>query len=607
MSYFRFFLFLILGGIFYAQTPFITINGKSTSLEDFESTYQKNLQMLGADKSIELFTDFELLANYAENEGADQDREFIKPYYLALNSFRDEELVDPKIINAAIEKLYQKLKTEFKVQILFAEKKDKALISKEIQKGSDFTQLIEQYSMSKEYATPSYLKYLEIEDEYLPLLKKLKVGDISQAIPFQENKVFWLKKISERPNLGMFRFQRLANSDKSKVLEIRKKVQNGEEFTPLVLEYSQIPNDDKGVVDDVLTGIPDEVYQSIKGVDVGDYTEVFEYNNTFNLYRVLRHVPLQNMSEKRMVLLPVFKSTQAYFDLYDKNLEKIDSVQTFKIFPNHIEELNRNGKAWFMDSLQYKTHDKPLYQLGGVKLTQGGLLSNLKEAGATEINSDLIELTLGESLYNTKSAYYENVMFFQEPRVQSQIDSIRKANLISYAFDALILKKSYTDEEGMQDYIEQNKERFTFPKRADMHNFYCVNKSTADEVKKLLKKKKSETEIVAHFQNKVDSRGRPFVITEVGNVSHTSEEYPKEVPFKKGVYEVVLENGRVLVSQIKKILPPQLMTVQEAKLTLLEEYQNEYYKKTISHLRENAEININTQQLKKLQNKYPKK
>ncbi len=602
MKKFSWIFFLLIGFFLFGQTQFITINGDITSLEEFEKSQQQNLKMLGVDKSIELFTDFELLTQFALSEGADNDQKFIKNYYLALDEFRENEKVPSQKIDAAIDKMYQKIKTEYKVQILYADAKHKEEIQSKIEKGNDFTQLISQYSLSQEFIEPSYLKYQQLGDEELKMIQNIKVSKVSQPISFGGDKWMWIKKINERPNAGLYRFQRIGHKDKNVLENLRQRAIDGEDFTKLVEEYSQIPKDGKGVLKDAMAGIPDEVYAAAKGVKVGDYTPVFEYNGMYQLYRVLRHVPMQNKKEKRAILFPIFELSDEYYALYDENLKKIDTVKSFKVYPKNREELKANGSIWFQDTIT--TREKKLFEIGGVEVQQSDILNNMREAGAETVDSQLIDLTIEESLYNLKAMYYENVLFYQEERTRSVVDSIKKANLISYAFDELILNKSYSDEKGMKDYIAKNKERFTFPERAQMRNYYCVNQSVATELEKMMKKRKSDEEIKAAFQGKVDANNRPFIYLEQGKVSQNSEEYPNGVPFKKGIYTTHLEDGRYLVSQVQKILPPQLMTLEEAKLGLMEEYQNEYYKKTIHDLKENATIEINPEALQKLKNKY---
>lgn len=602
---FSFLFFIFSVQLIVAQSELLTINDSSYSLEAFENSQSTNLKGLGVDKALNLFTEFELLKQYALKNGAEKDHDFLKKYYEKLYELRENQLIPAKTLDSALASYAKRIQTEFKVQVLYANQKNKAEVQEAIRNGRDFTDLIGQYSEDTSYQKPTYIPFGQIlNDEYLELLENLPIGKISIPLFISEDYVMWIKMIEKRDALGLQRFQRFAHSDKNTVDSIRTLVvEKDESFTPLVEKYSEKGKATKGLIKDHINGTPDEVYEAVKNLEVGEYSKVFLYEGKYNLYRLLRRVPFKTNEERRLVLLPMYKETPEYFSIYDKNLQLIDTVKTYKLEVKNIDETVSNASTWFRDSLQYSRYQKPLFTLAGDTVRQVDMLKYLRKLGLQTLSSQEMGSAIGDELYSRKRKYFDNVLFYQLPKIAPQVQKIKSSALIDYAFD-LILQKSYQDEKGMEEYIRANPKRFNLPARAEMVNYYCVNENVGKEVLKMVKKKNTQKEIVDSYKVKLDANSQPFVYAQQGKVSEFSSEYPKGVPFQKGAYLTSLDNGKYLVTQIKAIIPPQLMTVEEAKLKLLDEYQSVYYKNTLDKLKSDADITINAEELERLKKKY---
>ncbi|MFN3939249.1 MAG: peptidyl-prolyl cis-trans isomerase [Chitinophagales bacterium] len=158
---------------------------------------------------------------------------------------------------------------------------------------------------------------------------------------------------------------------------------------------------------------------------------------------------------------------------------------------------------------------------------------------------------------------------------------------------ALLEQKVWTaaakDSVGLEAYYSEHKEEFMWGERVDATIFDCANEAIAKEVRKALKKKKTNAEILAQFNT--DSTYNVFI--DQGLFLPGQNSNVDMMNKTVGIGENILSSdGTVMFVKINSIVPPQPKTLKEARGYVISGYQDQLEKQWMQELQSKYPVHI---------------
>lgn len=180
------------------------------------------------------------------------------------------------------------------------------------------------------------------------------------------------------------------------------------------------------------------------------------------------------------------------------------------------------------------------------------------------------------------------------PDFKNLLKEYRDGILLFDLTDQKVWSKAVKDTAGLKAFYEKNKNNYLWDERAEVTTYKCANEKIAKEVRALLKKKKSEKEIVDAINK-----------TSQLNVSAESITYLKgenkevDANWQEGVaaFDIKDKDNKVTVLVTNKILPKTPKTIAEAKGMITADYQNYLEKEWLTYLKNKYTVKVNEEVL----------
>jgi peptidyl-prolyl cis-trans isomerase SurA len=182
------------------------------------------------------------------------------------------------------------------------------------------------------------------------------------------------------------------------------------------------------------------------------------------------------------------------------------------------------------------------------------------------------------------------------PEFRHLLKEYRDGILLFDLTDQKVWSKAVKDTAGLREYYEKNKNNFLWDERADVTMYNCANEKVAKEVRGLLKKGKSEKEIVETINK-----------TSQLNVAAESITYLKgenknvDANWKQGIVPTDIKDGKdnkITVLVVNKVMPKTPKTIAEAKGMITADYQNYLEKEWLAYLKNKYTVKVNEDVLK---------
>ncbi len=190
--------------------------------------------------------------------------------------------------------------------------------------------------------------------------------------------------------------------------------------------------------------------------------------------------------------------------------------------------------------------------------------------------------------------YEDSNLEAKYPEFKNLLKEYRDGILLFDLTDQKVWSKAVKDTAGLKAFYEKNKNNYLWDERAEVTTYKCANDKIAKEVRALLKKKKSEKEIVDAINK-----------TSQLNVAAESITYLKgenkdvDATWKEGVSatDIKDKDNKVTIIVINKLLPKTPKTIAEAKGMITADYQNYLEKEWLAYLKNKYTVKVNEEVL----------
>lgn len=443
---------------------------------------------------------------------------------------------------------------------------------------------------------------------------KTNVGDIS--MPVRTRFGYHIIKVADkRPSQGeiltahiMVKFPKDAGEKekanlKTKIDEIYTKLKAGDKFEDLARQFSDDkPSAEKGGQLQWFgsSRMPIEFEKAAFGLKAnGDYSEPFTTSYGWHIVKRIDRKGLASFDEMKGDLKQrIGKDTRTQAG----RTSLIAKVKKDNAFKENMVAKNEFLKV--IDSTAYqgkwdakkadKLGNKELFNLGTKKFTQNDFAKYIEThqtARAKMDNNMFLQQSykefVDESVINFEDANLEA----KYPDFKNLLKEYRDGILLFDLTDQKVWSKAVKDTAGLKAYYEKNKNNYLWEERAEVTTYKCADVKIAKEVRAMLKKNKTEKEIVDAINKTSQLNLAAESITYL-----KGENKDVDANWKQGVCATDIidaKDKKVTVLVVNKVLPKTPKTIAEAKGMITADYQNYLEKEWLAYLKNKYVVKVN--------------
>jgi peptidyl-prolyl cis-trans isomerase SurA len=606
---------------------------------------------------VELFVNFKLKVKEAEELGLDTVKKFKDELAGYRKQLAQPYLTDREVNEKLLKETYDRLKEEVCVSHILvrcsetASPKDTLAaynrimkIYSRIQKGTSFEKLASEKGISDDTSLVSKAGYigcftaLDLVYSFETVAYNTKVGEVSK--PVRTRFGYHIIKVNERRNARgevlvahiMIKTPPRASKGDSlnqekKINEIYEKLKAGAKFDRLASEFSddketaakagelawfginRTPPDfetaafslkNKGDISKpIRTPYGMHIIKLIDKREIGSYDEVknelkqkLTKASRFTSGREALIAKLKkeyNCTENK-------KALEEFYTLVDTSLfegkwsiEKAKTITTKKSFLSRLF-----GKK---DSEKSKSLKEVLFNLKDKQFTQEDFAKYITEHERKRAKMD-IKMAVDELYKQYEDATiinFENDRLEQKyPEFKALMQEYRDGILLFELTDKKVWSKAIKDTAGLLQYYENNKNKYTWGERAVVDIYSCSDKAIAETVRTMLKKGASQAEIL-----KVINKDSQLNLSVENKNFNKGENEWADKNWMVGISDDITseKDNKIVLINVKKIEQNAIKSLEEARGTVISDYQNYLEKQWIDELKKKYTVSIDKQVL----------
>jgi len=624
---------LVLSASSFAQNELdivLTVGDENVTKTDFESIFRKNnrdsvVTAAALDEYMELFINFKLKVKEAREEGLDTNASFIRELQGYRTQLARPYLIDNELLDELIQEAYKRTGEEVRASHILikcdanAQPEDTVRahnrineLRKRIIGGEDFTTVAKSKGGSEDPSVRDndgdlgYFTAFQMVYPFENAAFKSEAGEISPIIRTRYG--FHILNITDkRAARGEVKVSHIMIRNKdtkdpvamketeTKAREIHQKLIDGSDFSELAMRFSQDASTSKsgGELPWFGTGKMVEEFEdaSFALTENGQISEPIESSYGWHIIKRLDYRPVPSFEEVEV-------------DLRKKVSRDSRSELTKRSFLNKLRTeygAQPNKKAL---KLIYKAaqDDSAFVNGNGIEISK---LSKLEKElfsidgnvhTAKDYYNYLNSITIrkrdlnGNQIVDEKLEAYldRELLAYEDSKLESKYNDFRllmneyhDGILLFELTDRKVWSKAVKDSVGLVNFYESNKNEFMWKERAAATVYTCANAKIAKQLKKLLKKGKTDAEIRTEL-NKDSSLN---LSTESGTWERSKNDLLEKAQWETGLSSNIEHNGQIVVINFTEILAPTPKQLNEAKGMITAEYQNFLEQEWIKGLR----------------------
>lgn len=246
---------------------------------------------------------------------------------------------------------------------------------------------------------------------------------------------------------------------------------------------------------------------------------------------------------------------------------------------------------WTAES-KAKGYEKPLFSIGKKAYTQKDFAAwlevrQVRRGGKGDVKQ-VVDMMYNQMVEEMCVAYEDSQLETKYPDFRNLMQEYRDGILLFDLQDEKVWSRAVTDSAGLRNFYEANKNNYLWPERADATVYSCADEKTAKAVRKMLKKGKSEKEIL----ETLNKNSQLNVQTET-KLYHKGDNALVDQNWKEGTSANTVKDGRVMFVVTRKVMPPTPKSLQEARGLITNDYQTQLEKEWVESLRKKYPVVIN--------------
>lgn len=595
--------------MFLAQS--LIVGNEQISVQDFKKQYKYGLENSGIDKTVNSTIEFLLLQQLAEEKKADTMKFFGNALSLRYNELKQNSLYPSSIIEPLLADFVKDSQVERKIQV-FSMMKTAGQVDNYTQVYNDvkagkltMEEAIEKHSQD---AIPAmYVKAGSIDNELYADILKTPVGGYTKLVDTPVA-VYFAKVLDTRPSLGYISFGSLSypndfneEDSKNKIYTALKSGKKFEEVTKLYGSTDQEKNSGGLIMGSPV--LPDDVYALLKDKPKGYYTTspvlIDKKFFIFNIY----HIEPYKLSTENKDFFRREMMASNYGELaYERLIKSLKVAPDYKETPD-FGAIKKNYQAFKL----FKNDNATLFQYKDKSLK----FSELKEQIQKNFKDlDKISAKEWDGLMDNVSNSFVfanfNNDFSKRPDIQPELEETKRNLYSEYIFSHYLKNEVAQHPEKLQAYYNQNKTKYMWEKRADSRVAVISDEKLVKDVQKEMTNPKNWADLKKKYNKQLNDKGQILVSFEEGKVPETTDIFTvNKLAFKKGISNTKIKERYVVLS-VDNIIPEEVMTFDEAKDLVKEDYTDHVLKESIANQKAKLKVEVQPGFIEELSKNFKK-
>ncbi len=586
------------------------------TLGEFENAYAKNAGSIDLAKKdslpklknfLDLYVNFKMKLRDAKVKGFDNDEALnaeLKDYKEKVGS---TYLIEKKIVEPGIKKLYDQRKYELRVAHLWikvdslGDEKAKTFTQSlidSINNGKKFEDMVLKYS-ADQYSRKTggdiyYITAGNVVPEFEDAAYATEVGKI-YPYPVKTKFGYHIIKVNEKKEripqvrashlLIDFRIDstRVDSVEARKQIEdIKNQIAKGADFTEMVKKYSEDPSTKENGGDlgfferRMMVKEFDEVAFNLKK---GEVSNVIKTQFGYHLIKLTDMKPLPSYEEDKENLKRIFKRSR-YDIAYNDLVGGLKTKYNFKFNNNVVASIIKQndstkfGTDYWSKEWRKSLKDSVIYSINNVNVSVDTLFSRAEKSSEFNnklVTEKLLNTAVNKDGENTALNLEAGVLEKTDEQFAALMDDYRNGIYIFKLQDDEIWSKVKVDSADLVKFYDANKEKYSWPDRVKFQEIFSRKDSLINVYYNRLQKGESFDSLAAKYTERTGYKEKAgmYEFTDLSNPLAQEAQKLKTGSFSEPIKS---GNGFSIVRLIASD-PARLKTFEEAKAEVSGQYQ----------------------------------
>lgn len=619
-----------------SQEVLMTINDHPVYVDEFLAVYNKNRDV-GKDidpktpeEYLELYINYKLKVEEAMALGYDTMPSFQREFANYRSQIAKPYLTDKREKEVVMEEAYERMKYDVRASHIMKDLSNTAKPEDTLRVYNEMLALRQSIidgkttfeKVAEEVSTDTYSKvrggdlgYFTVFNMVYPFetaAYETEVGEISMPIRTQYG-YHIVKTTDKRPSKGKIKISHILISEKpktnielqkekkSQIEEIYSQLEAGSDFAELAKKYSEdktsaanggelIPIGTGDMIDEF-----EEVAFSLK--NPGEYSKPFKTRMGWHIVKLDAVLGVPTFEEAKADIEKKMKGDDRELRTQKSFIAKLKKEYDFSVNERNYKKLLKKIDNSYLnadwDPAEALKMDKELFEANDTEFTQGEFAKYLNRYQRRVTKPVTVDVVVKDHFNN----YVDKILIDIEdknlankyPEFRYLVNEYRDGILLFDLTDKMVWTKAMEDTTGLEEYFKAHQSEFQWEKRVDVIIFKAKDEKLAKKVVKGLKKGEDPTKLNSSLNNnnalnlKLDS-----ALVSKGMMPEIDA-----LDWKEGITTRELEDGRVAVYQIRKVLEAGPKSLDEAKGLAIAGYQKELEAKWIEELRAKYPVSVN--------------
>ncbi|MDW8331918.1 MAG: peptidylprolyl isomerase [Cyclobacteriaceae bacterium] len=611
----------------------ITVNGNSVYADELAYLFRKNYPerkdrtRAKVNEYLNLYIRFKLKVEEAINRGTDTTRQFLKEYNTYRNELRKTYLHEEKLTDSLLRLTYDHLKEEISAaHLLVAVSQDASPtdtarawqrvndLLKRIKNNEPFEELAEKFSDDPSARhNRGHLGYFTAMQMVYPFEAAAYSGKPGDVVgPVRTRFGYHLIKIEDRkPTRGEVEVSHIMlrnttgrdeNQTRNLIFEIYEQLKGGVPWAELCTKYSEDLNSKNnncklrpfGV--GAFAQVPEFESVAFSLQNPGDISDPFKTAYGWHIIRLEKKIPLPSFEELKNSLrnrVVRDERMQIARDRYYAKLKKRFSFsenEKFKSVVFATADTSLTKGNWNPRALP--VHET-LLVLGDKKISVGDFVrfARLNQEATTLKPDEYMKQLYRKFTESVLDEQAENEVLKNKPEYRFLMKEYYEGILLFDIMEKEIWNRAAEDTAGLRKYFEANRSKYQAAGRVKA---VIYSASTAEALKQLK----------VYLENKDSAAAAQWISDkrirrDAGKFQRTDRAILQSVAWEPGLHEAE-NNGMYYLVHILQIIPPGLLSFDEARITAISDYQQELEERWLSDLQKKYPVIIHEKGRKQL-------
>jgi peptidyl-prolyl cis-trans isomerase SurA len=613
----------------------MTVGDTKVTVAEFENVYHKNnnKEAVGDAKSlndyVDLFVNFKLKVKEAEEMGLDTAKSFKEELMGYRKQLAQPYLTDKDVNEKLLQETYNRLQEDVHAAHILVKVGESALpkdtlvaynkimeYRKRILKGEDFAKVARESAANGDPSAKDnggdlgYFTALQMVYPFETAAFNTKVGEVS--MPIRTRYGYHIIKVLDRrkaqgevmvSHIMVKTAPNMTNEDSlnafTKITEIYNKLKAGAKFEELAQQFS----DDKasakkgGELPWFGTGkMPPEFEKASFAIaNKGDISQPIKTKYGWHVIKLIDKRGLASFEDMKNELKgKVSKDSRSQVgrsSLISKIKAEYKFKENLKMRDEFYKVVDTTLFEGRWDGVKAAKMTKPMFNFNDKVYTQADFTNYIKSHQSKRPKTDIpmVINQLYKQFVDEMAVAYEEARLDQKyPEFKALMQEYRDGILLFELTDEKVWSKAVKDTAGSKAFYEKNKMNYMWDERADASVYTCADEKIAKQVRSMMKKKKSEKEIVAE----VNKNSQLNLQVESRIFNKGENEYVDKNWNPGTSADIKNKDNKIVIVMVNKLLKPEPKSYQDSKGMVTADYQNYLEKEWLETLKKKYPVTI---------------